>query len=119
MFLQGFDTAQLKSEVSLARDLLKVVDDKSPLPFGIGYLGWILDQLDGPETAEDFLSVALDYNVRAVWFGFGLGMYRWIQYIRGHERNPGATTIFVQVTSVQDALVAINDWKVDVIVAQG
>jgi nitronate monooxygenase len=94
-------------------------DAQSPLPIGIGYLGWVLDQLDGQETAEDFLSVALEYNVEAVWFGHGVDMNKWTQYIRDNDRSPGATKIFVQVTSVEDALVVINDWKVDVVVAQG
>lgn len=112
------DIAKFKSEVNLARDLLKV-DSQSPLPIGIGYLGWILDQLDGRGSAEDFLSVALDNNVRAVWFAYGTDLNKWIQYIRDNEHYPGGTMIFVQVTSVEEALVAINDWKVDVVVAQG
>ena len=58
-------------------------------------------------------------HVRAVWFAYGADLNKWIQFIRDNERNPGSTVIFVQVTSVEEALVAINDWKVDVVVAQG
>jgi nitronate monooxygenase len=105
-------------EINLARDLLKA-NPQSPLPIGVGYLGWILEQLDARGSAKDILSVALDNNVRAIWFAYGVDLNKWIQYIRNNERNPGATTIFVQVTSVEEALVAVNDWKVDVVVAQG
>jgi nitronate monooxygenase len=112
------DVADLRSEVKLARDLLKT-DARSQLPIGIGYLGWILDQLDAKGSVEDYLSAALDNNVRAVWFSYGADLNKWIRYVRDNERNPGSTVIFVQVTSVEDALVAINDWKVDVVVAQG
>jgi nitronate monooxygenase len=95
------------------------VDTQSSLPIGIGYIGWILEQPDARGSAQDFLSVALNNNVRAVWFSFGLDLNKWIQYVRDNERNPGATIIFVQVNSVEEALVAINDWKIDVVVAQG
>ena len=89
------------------------------MPIGIGYLGWILERPDARGSAQDFLSVTLDNNVRAVWFSFGPDLNKWIRYIRDNERNPGATTVFVQVSSVEEALVAIHDWKVDVVVAQG
>jgi nitronate monooxygenase len=92
------------------------MDAQSPLPIGIGYLGWLLEQ---QVAAQDYLSVALDNNVQAVWFAYGADLNQWIQYIRNNDRRPGATAIFVQVNSVEEALVAINDWKVDVLVAQG
>jgi nitronate monooxygenase len=95
------------------------MDSQYPLPIGVGFIGWILDQKDALGSAHEFLSVALDNNVRAIWLSFGVDLGKWIRYIRNKERNPGATTIFVQVNSVQQALVAINDWKADVVVAQG
>lgn len=99
-----------------ARALLKV-EPQSQLPIGIGYLGW---QLEKPNAhAQDVLSVALDNNVQAVWLSFGVKLQQWINFIRDKERTRGVTKIFVQVTSVEEALVAINDWKADVIVAQG
>lgn len=99
-----------------ARSLLQV-NSHSPLPIGIGYLGW---QLEKPNTpAHELLSVALDNNVQAVWLSFGAELQRWIKFIRDAESKSGATKIFVQVTSVEEALVAVHDWKADVIVAQG
>ncbi|KAF5383533.1 hypothetical protein D9615_003693 [Tricholomella constricta] len=106
----------LRSEVEMARSLLQI-HPQSPLPIGIGYLGW---QLEKPNTAaHELLSIALDNNVQAVWLSFGEELQRWIKFIRDSERKPGDTKIFVQVTSVEEALVAFNEWKADVIVAQG
>jgi len=102
--------------VDTARSLLQA-NPQTPLPIGIGYLGWRLETPNIP--AQELLSVALANNVQAVWLSFGANLQRWIKYIRETERKPGATKIFVQVTSVEDALVAVNDWKADVIVAQG
>ncbi|KAG6856658.1 hypothetical protein H0H87_002035 [Tephrocybe sp. NHM501043] len=107
---------KLRSEIDAARSLLQV-DSKSTLPIGIGYLGWQLEKPDAP--ARELLSVALDNNVRAVWLSFGAQLHSWIKFIRESEREPRATTIVVQVNSLREALVAVNDWKADVIVAQG
>ncbi|GLB43445.1 putative nitronate monooxygenase [Lyophyllum shimeji] len=107
---------KLKSEVDTARSILQV-DSHAPLPIGIGYLGWRLERPNTP--AKELLSLALDNNVQAVWFSFGLELQRWIKFIRDNELKQGATKIFVQVSSVEEALVAAHDWKVDVIVAQG
>lgn len=107
---------KLRSEVESARSILQA-DTQSPLPIGIGYLGW---QLEKPNTpAQELLSVALDNKVQAVWLSFGAQLQRWINFIRESEEHPGATKIFIQVTSLEEALVAINTWKADVIVAQG
>ncbi|KAG5645731.1 hypothetical protein DXG03_005427 [Asterophora parasitica] len=108
---------KLKSEVDTARALLKV-GAQSPLPIGIGYLAWQLEAK--PVTvAHDLLSVALENDVQAVWLSFGTEIPRWIKFIRDSERKLGETKIFVQVSSVKEALVACHEWKVDVIIAQG
>ncbi|RDB20877.1 Nitronate monooxygenase [Hypsizygus marmoreus] len=107
---------KFRSEVALARSILKV-QPQLPLPIGIGYLGWQLELPNAP--AEECLSAALDENVQAIWLSFGKRLHQWIKYIRDHERSAGATKVFVQVTSVEEALVAVNDWKVDVVIAQG
>ncbi|KAG6890298.1 hypothetical protein C0995_009504 [Termitomyces sp. Mi166 len=107
---------QLRSEVDTARSLLQI-DSNSSLPIGIGYLGWRLERPDVP--AHDLLSVALNNNVRAVWLSFGAQLHSWIEFIRKSECKPGATKIIIQVNSVKEALVAVQDWKADVVVAQG
>ncbi|KAG5653329.1 hypothetical protein H0H81_001069 [Sphagnurus paluster] len=115
--MAGYQSLEkLRSEVESARSILQA-DTQSPLPIGIGYLGW---QLEKPNTpAQQLLSVALDNKVQAVWLSFGAQLQRWINFIRESEEHPGATKIFIQVTSLEEALVAINTWKADVIVAQG
>jgi len=102
--------------VNIARSLFGVAS-QSILPIGIGYLGWRLE-LPGVQ-ALDYLDVALDSKVKAVWLSFGERIADWIAHIREKESTPGATKIFVQVSTVEQALTAMKDWKVDVVVAQG
>ena len=104
--------------MAIARRLLNV-DTQSLLPIGIGYLGWLLDQVDAPNSAQDLLAVALDNNVQAVWFSFGVDLTRWIRFIRDNEHSPGTIKVFVQVTSLEEAIIAVKEWKLDVVVAQG
>lgn len=107
---------ELKAEVDTARSLLRI-DPYSPLPIGIGYLGWRLEKMG--VAAHELLSVALDNNVRAIWLSFGTQLYTWIDFIRKSERKPGTIKIIVQVNSVREAIVAVQDWKADIVVAQG
>jgi len=73
---------------------------------------------DSPEL--ELLNIALENNIKAIWFAFGNEIDRWVNFVRDHDRKNGKKTIvFVQVSSVELTLVAIHDWKVDVIVAQG
>ena len=60
--------------------------------------------------------------MQAVWFSFGEDLGRWIEFVRSHDEKHGKTPktlIFIQVNSVDDALLAVQKWKVDVLVAQG
>ena len=88
------------------------------LPIGVGYLGWKLDEAG--EGAYEMLDAALDYNVRAVWLAYGDSLGKYVDYIRKHDDKCGRhTVIFINVNSVSEALRAVNEWKPDVIVAQG
>ncbi|KAG8220867.1 2-nitropropane dioxygenase [Butyriboletus roseoflavus] len=93
---------------------------EDPLPIGVGYLGW---QLEKPTAKpEVVLSAALDNHVRAIWLAFGNNLKQWIKFIRNYDaehKRVRKTTIFVQVSSVEEALVASDEWNVDVLVAQG
>ena len=114
---RGYGTVdQLKAEVDIARSVLGVTS-QSILPVGVGYLCWKLEQ-PGIQ-ALDYLDVALDNKVQAVWLSFGERIADWITHIRGKEPTPGAIKIFVQVSTVEQALAALKDWKADVVVAQG
>ncbi|KAG6329153.1 hypothetical protein ID866_9935 [Astraeus odoratus] len=114
------DAATLHKEISLARGILNLAAS-DPLPIGVGYFAWKLEKSSVAE-AEAMLRVALDNGVRAVWLAFGDSLDRWIRYIRSYDeihQRSSPTLIFVQISSVEDALAAVKDWKVDVLVAQG
>lgn len=86
----------------------------------MGYLAWRLD--DPQSKGEELVSLALENRVQAIWLSFGDDIEKWIKFIRDSEANRGfqeKTKIFIVVTSVQEALVAVNDWKADAIIAQG
>jgi nitronate monooxygenase len=66
--------------------------------------------------------LALENGVQAIWFSFGEDLGRWIEFVRIHDQKSGktpGTLIFVQVNSVDEALLAVQTWKADVLVAQG
>lgn len=91
-----------------------------PLPLGAGFLGWKLEETQSPHVA--LLELALENGVQAVWLAFGEDLGRWIELVRRHDEQHGKTPktlIFVQVNSVDEALLAAQTWKVDVLVAQG
>lgn len=116
----GYDSVHAVTEqLALARSILRLPDTEVTLPIGVGFLGWQLDQQDGqPGTA--LLSAVLAANVQAVWFAFGNDLHRWIRHVRAHDSLCGThTVIFVQTSSITDVQLAINEWKVDVIVVQG
>jgi len=118
MSLKGYITVdQIQEEINVARRTLGV-NPQSPLPIGVGFLCWRLE-IDAAQGKRE-IKTALDNHVVAVWLSFGRNLSKWIQFVRDHDKVTGTQTIiFVQVSSVDDALVAIHDWKVDVIVAQG
>jgi nitronate monooxygenase len=71
---------------------------------------------------EVLLSAALDNHVHAIWLAFGNDPKEWIKFIRNYDaehKRVRQTTIFVPVSSAEEALVASNEWGVDVLVAQG
>lgn len=114
----GYDTTQqVEQEIETARQALEI-DRHSPLRIGVGYLCWCLEK-DEPQ-GEKLVRVALDNRVTAIWLAFGSNLPKWVQFVRDYDATNGTKTlIFVQLSSVKDARVAIHDWKVDAIVAQG
>ncbi|KAJ7257860.1 2-nitropropane dioxygenase [Mycena haematopus] len=82
------------------------------------------DSIHSAAVKLPLLTIALEHNVQAVWFAFGEKLPQWIEFVRDHDRRLGndsnkKTLIFVQISTVKEALVAANEWKVDCIVAQG
>jgi len=60
--------------------------------------------------------------VQAIWVSFGEDLGHWIRFIRSRDRNAPnekAVKIFVQISTVEQAIQAVNEWKADVIVVQG
>jgi hypothetical protein len=109
---------KFRDELNIARSMLNI--PSGPLPIGAGFLGWKLDE-PGSQSIP-LLELALENGVRAIWLSFGQDLGRWIEFVRNHDQKSGKspkTLLFVQVNSVDDALVAAQAWKVDVLVAQG
>lgn len=68
------------------------------------------------------LDAALDNHVQAIWLAFGTKIGKWVEYVRQADNATGGTwktLIFVLVNSLEEAFVAANEWKADVLVAQG
>jgi len=109
---------KFRDEFDIARSILN--RPTGPLPIGAGFLGWKLEEVQSPHIA--LLELALENGVRAIWLSFGEHLGRWIGLVRNHDEKSGKspkTLIFLQVNSVEEALVADRTWKVDVLVAQG
>jgi len=119
-FAAGYDSIEgFRRELKTARALLQV-DEESTLAIGVGFLAWQLDKQQ-PNALES-IHIALEHHVKAIWLSYGEDLEKWIKYVREHDPRAGtenAVKIFVQISSVEDALIAANHWKVDVIVAQG
>ncbi|KZO92893.1 inosine monophosphate dehydrogenase [Calocera viscosa TUFC12733] len=91
-----------------------------PLPIGIGALGWLLD---APSFGvSDMLKWAVKQGVEAVWLSFGDDLGKWVQFVRevDLERGDGRKTLIaIQLGTVDQAKQAVEEWKVDIVIAQG
>ncbi|KLO19033.1 2-nitropropane dioxygenase [Schizopora paradoxa] len=129
-FIPGFGEEDVfRAELEKGRGILqgggyKATSTTSPdnniLSVGVGFLGWKLDEPDG--KASQLLTVALEARVSAVWLSFGNNLEKWVAFVREFDSKraePHTTLIFILVNSLQDARVAVEDLKADVVVAQG
>ncbi|KAI1796576.1 2-nitropropane dioxygenase [Ganoderma leucocontextum] len=116
----GFSTPEsLRQDFAFIRNSFPELGNK-PLPVGYGFIGWLLDKNE--DAAKQMIDIVIENDVQAIWLAFGNDIHRWVDYVRTSPANARAhhkPLIFIQVTSVDEALVAANEWKVDVIVAQG
>ncbi|KAF9498429.1 inosine monophosphate dehydrogenase [Pleurotus eryngii] len=116
----GLDTVdQIRQNLRDARKAL-AVPDEAPIPVGIGFVGWVLDITEASDTP--LIPAALAEKPKAILFAFGPDLGKHIATVRKHDAQRSdrlQTLIFVTVNSVEAALTAANEWKVDVIVAQG
>lgn len=109
----------LRLELNIARSLLQAAEHE-PLRIGVGFLVWRLEK--DPSVAEKLVSIVIGQHVQAIWLAFGEDLGQWIRFIRAHDPNAGnekAIKIFVQISTVEQAVQAIQEWKADVIVVQG
>lgn len=118
--LPGYEPPEkLEAEITIARTALQTPAEE-PLRVGIGFVGWVLDE--NAEDGRTLVLTALKHRVAAVWLSFGEDLGKWVQFVRDEDarRADGHTTlIFAQLSSVEDILVAVQEWHVDVIVVQG
>ncbi|THG93971.1 hypothetical protein EW026_g7399 [Hermanssonia centrifuga] len=114
----GFDSSEkLKETLQSARKTLKLAAD-APLPVGVGFLGWICDMTEASEDPR--IGAVLDEKPTAVWFAFGNDLGKYVATVRAHDaKRAHKTKVFVCCNSVEEALIATNEWKADVLVAQG
>jgi nitronate monooxygenase len=117
MYTAFHSSASLKASLQSVRTKLNL-QANSPVPVGVGFLGWILDNT---ETSDDPRIVpVLDELPAAVWFAFGNDLGKYIAQVQAYDaKRAHKTIIFVIVNSIADALRAANEWKVDVLVVQG
>ncbi|VDB84835.1 unnamed protein product [Peniophora sp. CBMAI 1063] len=105
------------SEFTTVRSTLGL--PSGPLPVGTGFLCYRLEK-DTPDRPRDMLQLALEQQVKAVWLSFGSDIGKWVRHIREYDANrEHKTLVFVVVSSLSEAITAINEWKADAIVAQG
>jgi len=113
----GYDGIEsLRNELKMAQSILRT-PPQAAIPIGVGFLGWQLET-----TTVDLLSITLDTRVKAIWFAFGTNLGQWVEFVRNHDvksNNGHKTLVFVQVSTAEEAHQAVNEWQVDVIVAQG
>ncbi|KAF5347401.1 hypothetical protein D9758_011253 [Tetrapyrgos nigripes] len=114
----GFlSSADLKAYLSIVRKTLNLPDG-NPLPVGIGFVSWILAKTENSDDPR--LPAILEEKPQAIWFAFGDDMGKYVTQVREYDsKREHKTIVFVMVNSVEEALRAADDWKVDVIVAQG
>jgi nitronate monooxygenase len=126
----GFTQAGYDSPTALANDLASIrtemqAPEGTALPIGVGFIGWVLDKDGGDSVGasvgnSECVRVALEGHPRAVWFAFGDALGRYIAQVRASDKENGRkTVVFVIVNSVEEARVAMDEWHVDVLVAQG
>ncbi|KAH9940052.1 2-nitropropane dioxygenase [Epithele typhae] len=116
----AFDAPEkLAADLKAARASFPDLAPTAPTPIGVGFIGWLLDTDEVRGRA--LLAAALASNVAAIWLAFGVDVRKWVVAARSGAVSTGAPRplVFVQVTSVEEARVAAEEWGVDVIVAQG
>ncbi|KAJ8469702.1 hypothetical protein ONZ45_g16803 [Pleurotus djamor] len=118
----GFDSSDtIRQNLRTIRKTLSIKEG-TPVPVGVGFIGWILDMTEAPESDDHRLLATLAEKPAAVWFAFGKDLGKYIAQVHqfNQSRTDGhKTAIFIIVNSVEYAMKAVNEWGVDVLVVQG
>lgn len=114
----AFDTSEtIRQTLGRVRTALGVPAGKV-LPVGLGLIGWVLDQTEVSEDPR--IPAVLDERPKVIYFAFGDDLGRHVRAVRAHEKDSAHRTLVgVCVNTPEDAVRAANEWKVDIIVAQG
>jgi nitronate monooxygenase len=106
------------SEIKTAETIISEQGQQTQvLPIGVGFLVWKLNESPN-STAQKALAYVLDRGVKAIWLSFGEDIQAWIQHIREHS-GPHKPLIVVLVSNTEEASLAVAEWNVDIVVAQG
>jgi len=112
----------LPKELEIAKQQLSISDEggKKVLQIGVGFITFEIVTASAKSKSETgskwpLVDIALENKVKAVWFSFG-DASELIHYVR--TKSPG-TIIFAQVTTAEEAIKAVREWKVDIVVLQG
>lgn len=130
--LTGFDSSEkIKQDIRSIREKLCLPAD-TPVPTGVGLLGWVLDKTEGSDKTNDSdktkdpddprIPAILEELPAVIWFAFGTDLGKYVAQVRAYDSkrtHKHKTLVFVIVNSVKEALQAVNEWKVDAIVVQG
>ncbi|KAG6872180.1 hypothetical protein C0995_012245 [Termitomyces sp. Mi166 len=114
----GPDPSQnLRDQLRSIRAALHLSPDV-PVPVGVGFLGFLLDKTEASNDPR--LPAVLEELPMAIWFAFGGDLGRHVAQVRAYDSNrKHKTAVFVIVNSVEEALRAANEWRVDALVVQG
>ncbi|KAF9267166.1 2-nitropropane dioxygenase [Marasmius fiardii PR-910] len=114
----GADTSeQIVDQLRALRSRFKL-QENDVVPVGVGFLGWVLDTTD--LTKDPRVEKALSEKPKAIWLAFGDDSFKYVKMVKDFDaRRDHRTLIFVIVNSVDDALRAANEWKVDGLIVQG
>jgi nitronate monooxygenase len=117
-YITALDTPeQIRTSLSTLRKKLGV-EPEAPLPIGVGLLGWLLDRTEVSESPR--IPAVLEEKPKAIWFAFGDDLEKYVRYVREYDaKRAHKTLVIVCVNTVEEAVRAANEWKVDVIAAQG
>lgn len=116
----GWDTPeQLEARLSSIRKSLNIPRD-DPLPIGIGFLVFILDNNNKNGVDDPCIQVALSHKPSVIMLAFSNDLGKYVTKIREVDSTrEHKTKIFMTVNSVEEAKRAVYAYKVDAIVVQG